>query len=137
MKVYGRVIHIRKTKNYVFLTLLSKDKEQIQIVVDKTKFENIEENDIISVDGIKDNYNNIGDSLIANSIKRIALNNKSNFNELNENALMVKSKITHKVRNFLDDKEFIEVDLPILSFSESSSASHSFSAKHEISDDTV
>ena len=137
MKVYGRVIRIRKTKNYVFLTLLSKDKEQIQIVVDKTEFKNIEENDIISVDGMKDNYNNIGDSLIANNIKRIALNNKSNLNEFNENALMVKSKITHKVRNFLNDKEFMEVDLPILSFSESSSASHSFSAKHEISDDTV
>ena len=132
MKVYGRVIHIRKTKDYVFLTVLSKDKEQIQIVVDKTKFENIEENDIIGVDGLKDNYNNIGNSLIANSIKKIALNNKSNFNEFNENALIVKSKITHKVRNFLNDKEFIEVDLPILSFSESSSASHSFSAKYEI-----
>lgn len=137
MNVYGRVIHIRKTKDYVFLTVLSKDKEQIQIVVDKTKFENIKENDIIGVDGLKDNYNNIGNSLIANSIKRIALNNKSDFNEFNENALIVKSKITHKVRNFLNDKEFIEVDLPILSFSESSSASHSFSAKYEISDDTV
>ena len=107
MKVYGRVIHIRKTKDYIFLTLLSKDKEQIQIVVDKAKFENIEENDIISVDGIKDNYNNIGDSLIANSIKRIALNNKSNFSEFNENTLIVKSKITHKVRNFLNAQEFI------------------------------
>lgn len=135
MKIYGRVINIRKTKKYVFLTLVSKDKEKIQIVVDKGKFGNIEKNDIISVNGVKDN--NAENSWIANGIKRIALSNRSGINEFKENVLRLKSKITHSVRNFLDNKDFIEVDLPILSFSESSSSAHSFFAKHDISDDTV
>lgn len=60
MKIYGRVISIRKTKNYVFLIINSKDKKQIQIVIEKEKYENIEKNDIISVDAIIDINNNNG-----------------------------------------------------------------------------
>lgn len=35
MKIYGRVISIRKTKQYVFLIINSKDKKQIQVVIEK------------------------------------------------------------------------------------------------------
>ena len=59
MKIYGRVISIRKTKNYVFLIINSKDKKQIQIVIEKEKYENIEKNDIISVDAIIDINNKL------------------------------------------------------------------------------
>lgn len=103
----------------------------------KEKFKNIGKNDIIKVEGIKDNNNNKGESWIANEIKKIAIGKEKEHSKFNENALRVKSKITNNVRNFLVDKDFIEIDLPILSFSENSSSAHSFSSKHEISDDTV
>lgn len=137
MKIYGRVISIRKTKNYVFLIINSKDKKQIQIVIEKEKYENIEKNDIISVDAIIDINNNNGESYIAKKVSKVALGKKEESLKFNENALIIKSKITHNVRNFLSDERFIEIDLPILSFSENSSSSHSFKAKHDISDDTV
>lgn len=137
MKIYGRVISIRKTKNYVFLIINSKDKRQIQVVIEKKNFAGIEKDDIISVIGNKDTNNNNGESYIAKKINRVALRRKEDGLEFNENALTIKSRITHNVRNFLSDEEFIEIDLPILSFSESSSSSHSFSAKHDVSDDKV
>lgn len=137
MKIYGRVIRIRKTKNYVFLIINSKDKRQIQVVIEKENFAGVENDDIISVVGKKDTNNNNGESYIAKTINRVALKRKEDGLEFNEIALTIKSRITHNVRNFLSDEEFIEIDLPILSFSESSSSSHSFSAKHDVSDDTV
>lgn len=137
MKIYGRVISIRKTKNYVFLIINSKDKKQIQIVVEKENFVGIEKDDIISVIVEKDTNNNNGESYIAKKTNIVALRRKEDGLEFNEIALTIKSRITHNVRNFLSDEEFIEIDLPILSFSESSSSSRSFSAKHDVSDDTV
>lgn len=89
------------------------------------------------MDGIIDTNNNNGESYIAKKISKVALGKKADNLEFNENALAIKSRITHNIRNFLSDKKFIEIDLPILSFSENSSSSHSFSAKHDISDDTV
>ena len=76
MKIYGRVISIRKTKNYVFLIINSKDKKQIQIVIEKEKYENIEKNDIISVDAIIDINNNNGESYIAKKVSKVALGKK-------------------------------------------------------------
>ena len=103
MKIYGRVISIRKTKNYVFLIINSKDKKQIQIVIEKEKYENIEKNDIISVDAIIDINNNNGESYIAKKVSKVALGKKEESLKFNENALIIKSKITHNVRNFLSD----------------------------------
>ena len=137
MKIYGRVISIRKTKNYVFLIINSKDKRQIQVVIEKENFAGVEKDDIISVVGEKDTNNNNGESYIAKTINRVALKRKEDGLEFNEIALTIKSRITQNARKFLSDEEFIEIDLPILSFSESSSSSHSFSAKHDVSDDTV
>lgn len=137
MKVYGRVISIRKTKKYVFLIINSKDKKQIQVVIQKGKYGNIEKDDIISVDGILDTNNNNGESYIAKKITKVALGKKGDNLEFNERALAIQSKIRQNARNFLSDEKFIEIDLPILSFSESSSSSHSFLTKHNISDDTV
>lgn len=71
MKIYGRVIDIRKTKRYVFLTINSKDKKQVQIVIEKEKFNEIEKEDIICVNGIADSNNNEGESYIANDIKKL------------------------------------------------------------------
>ena len=137
MKIYGKVISIRKTKNYVFLIINSKDKRQIQVVIEKENFVGVEKDDIISVVGEKDTNNNNGESYIAKTINRVALKRKEDGLEFNEIALTIKSRITQNARKFLSDEEFIEIDLPILSFSESSSSSHSFSAKHDVSDDTV
>lgn len=137
MKVYGRVISIRKTKNYVFIIISSKDKKQIQIVVKKGEYGNIEKDDIISIEGIIDTSNNNGESYIAKKITKVALGKKEDRLEFNEGALAMQSEIKHNVRNFLSDEKFIEIDLPVLSFCESSSSARSFSAKHDISDDTV
>ena len=118
------------------MTINSKDKKQVQIVIEKEKFNEIEKEDIICVNGIADSNNNEGESYIANDIKKIALKREGEL-LFNENALIIKSKITHNMRNILDKEEFIEVDLPILNYSESSSQSHSFTSKYDISDDTL
>ncbi len=137
MKICGRVINIRKTKNYVFLIINSKDKRHIQVVIKKEEFGNIEKDDVISVDGILDTSNKSGESYIAKKVTKVALGKKEDRLIFNESALAIQSEIKHNVRNFLSDEKFIEIDLPVLSFSESSSSSHSFSAKLDASDDTV
>lgn len=136
MKIYGRVIKIRKTKNYVFLSVISKDKKIVQIVVRREEFGNVNKNDIISVEGTTDKENNSDESYIAKKICKIALR-RSEHVDFNEKALTLKSRIMHSVRDFLYSEGFLELDLPVLTFSENSSSSHSFKSKHNITDDTV
>lgn len=138
ISVVGKIVKFRKKKRYTFIDIIGK--ESTQLICDVTNADilecisALEVGDIISAEGKEDVLEHNRNSIMASTIKLIAKVKKQILLEkIDIDALKIKANVNIVVRQVLQSKGFLEIDLPILMASETSSASKSFVTKHFVS----
>lgn len=130
--IVGRIKKIKKTKKNIFLLI---ENYKIYQIVVKPNFYNIIENirvgDIVAFDVTIDENNTSKycckyDSYILLSAKIISCCNYNNKNIIKEENLKKYNDAKHNLRNYLYDKGYLEVNVPILTDGETSSKADSF-----------
>lgn len=134
--ITGRIKKIKKTKNNIFI-IIENDK-QMQIVVkpnNYSKVENIKLGDIIECQVTEDSnncgkYKSLIPTYLLIDIRVISARIKEFCKNYSFERLKEYSDAKNRVRNFLSDKDYIEVHIPVLTNGETSSKATSFETIH-------
>lgn len=136
MNIEGRIIKIKKTKNNIFITV--ENYKKIQLVVKESAYnlcDNLTNGDIISCIVEEDNNNNGRFKCENETYKLINLKvvskNINNYHiNCNHDNLKLYSEAKFRIRNYLQDKNYLEVNVPVLTDGETSSKATSFETRY-------
>ena len=133
MKLIGRVNNVRATKFAYFLDVYCG--ENVQVVLERERFDKPSINSIIKVDGVEEFSNKYGKSIIAKEMT--VLTKEAINNLLLQDVLKQKSAMYNLVRTCLIENGYMEVDLPILMTQNSSSPANEFSTTYDVNGQTL
>lgn len=136
MDLYGRIVKIKKTKHNIFIII--RNYKNVQVVVKENLFyicKNLSLGDIIYCKVILDDNNNSKYKCEFESYKmmelKIVSKNIENYSiNMDYDSLKKYSEAKFRVRNYLNNKDYLEVPIPILTDGEISSKASSFETKY-------
>lgn len=138
--IQGKIINKKKHKNYIFL-IINNNFGNSRLVIDLNQVDekNVKDlcvGDVIecnafSNDEVPEHFDFEGSSYNVKTISIISKHIEEAKFSPNVNAISDYSKIKIKARNFLDEKNYIEIPIPTLTNDEVSSSSDSFKTYHD------
>lgn len=138
----GRICEIKKTKKYAFVKVSGDAIIQLTFKLEEQPFPALEIGDIIEAQVIFDDkstrYKPDYASFFVQNIKVLSkrIATEMHINKSKDDVVAY-SLAKSRVRNYLENRQYIEVSVPILTNGETSSKAHSFITKHRNLDETL
>lgn len=135
MKKQGRICKKKKTKNHIFLEVDGNAIFQLTIQIDNQSFPLLGIGDIIEAQVVCDDkstpYKPKYESYLVQEIKVLSKRTETKMPiKLTRDDVKTYSLAKNRVRDYLAQKQYIEVSIPVLTTGETSSKAHSFITKH-------